>query len=87
MGDGALAVATRHIVAVEVVARHAECQEIGLVTFMFSFEFLFSYVPLAISFYGSFTNLFSIILFLICQLPKTLKTKEMLKVLQMGERN
>ena len=39
------------------------CQEIGLVAFMFFFELLFSYVPLAISFYVSFTNLFSIIPF------------------------
>ena len=42
------------------------CQEIGLVAFMFFFELLFSYVSLTISFYVSFTNLFSIILFLIC---------------------
>ena len=42
------------------------CQEIGLVALMFFFELLFSYVSLAISFYVSFTNLFSIILFLIC---------------------
>ena len=42
------------------------CQEIGLVALMFFFEFLFSYVSLAISFYVSLTNLFSIILFLIC---------------------
>ena len=42
------------------------CQEIGLVTFMFFFELLFSYVSLAISFYVSLTNLFSIIHFLIC---------------------
>ena len=39
------------------------CQEIGLVTFMFFFELLFSYVSLAISFHVSLTNLFSIILF------------------------
>ena len=43
---------------------------------MFFFELLFSYVSLAISFYVSFTNLFSIILFLICLLPETLKMKE-----------
>ena len=43
-----------------------ECQEIGLVALMFFFELLFSYVSLAISFYVSLTNLFSIILFLIC---------------------
>ena len=42
------------------------CQEIGLVAFMFFFELLCPYVSLAISFYVSFTNLFSIILFLIC---------------------
>ena len=42
------------------------CQEIGLVALMFFFELLFPYVSLAISFYVSFTNLFSIILFLIC---------------------
>ena len=42
------------------------CQEIRLVTFMFFFELLFSYVSFAISFYFSLTNLFSIILFLIC---------------------
>ena len=42
------------------------CQEIGLVAFMFFFELLFLYVSLAISFYVSLTNLFSIILFLIC---------------------
>ena len=42
------------------------CQEIGLVALMFFFELLFSYVSLAISFYVSFTNLFPIILFLIC---------------------
>ena len=42
------------------------CQEIGLVAFMFFFELLFPYVSLTISFYVSLTNLFSIILFLIC---------------------
>ena len=42
------------------------CQEIGLVALMFFFELLFSYVSLTISFYVSLTNLFSIILFLIC---------------------
>ena len=42
------------------------CQEIGLVTLVFFFELLFSYTSLAISFYVSLTNLFSIILFLIC---------------------
>ena len=42
------------------------CQEIGLVAIMFFFELLNSYVSLAISFYVSLTNLFSIILFLIC---------------------
>ena len=42
------------------------CQEIGLVALMFFFELLFSYVSLAISLYVSLTNLFSIILFLIC---------------------
>ena len=52
------------------------CQEIGLVAFMFFFELLFSYVSLAISFYVSLTNLFSIIHFLICWLPETLKVKE-----------
>ena len=39
------------------------CQEIGLVALMFFFELLFSYVSLAISFYVSLTNLFSIIPF------------------------
>ena len=39
------------------------CQEIGLVAFMFFFELLFSYVSSSISFYVSFANLFSIILF------------------------
>ena len=43
-----------------------DCQEIGLVTLMFFFELLFSYVSLTISFYVFLTNLFSIILFLIC---------------------
>ena len=52
------------------------CQKIGLVGLMFFFELLFPYVSLAISFYVSLTNLFSIILFLICRLPETLKTKE-----------
>ena len=42
------------------------CQEIGLVALMFFFELLFPYVSLATSFYVSLTNLFSIILFLIC---------------------
>ena len=42
------------------------CQEIGLVAFMFFFELLFSYVSSSISFYVFLTNLFSIILFLIC---------------------
>ena len=56
--------------------RMAECQEIGLVTFMFFFELLFSYVSLAISFYVSFTNSFSITHSLSCRLPKTIKTKE-----------
>ena len=41
-------------------------QEIGLVTFMFFFELLFSLCFFAISLYVSLTNLFSIILFLIC---------------------
>ena len=39
------------------------CQEIGLVALMFFFELLFSYVSLAISFYVSLANLFSIIPF------------------------
>src|ERR1700743_1819719 len=39
------------------------CQEIGLVAIMFFFELLFFYVSSSISFYVSFTNLFSIILF------------------------
>ena len=39
------------------------CQEIGLVTLMFFFELLFFYVSSSISFYVSFANLFSIILF------------------------
>ena len=43
-----------------------ECQEIGLVAFMFFFELLFSYVSSSISFYVFLTNLFSTILFLIC---------------------
>ena len=47
-------------------ARGGGCQEIGLVAIMFFFELLFSYVSLAISFYVFLTNLFSIILFLIC---------------------
>ena len=42
------------------------CQEIGLVAFMFFFELLFPYVSLTISFYVSLTNLLSIILLLIC---------------------
>ena len=44
----------------------SSCQEIGLVAFMIFFEPLFPYVPLAISFYVSLTNLFPIILFLNC---------------------
>ena len=48
------------------MAAECACQEIGLVTFMFFFELLFLYVSFAISFYVFFTNLFSIILFLIC---------------------
>ena len=44
----------------------SRCQEIGLVTFMFFFELLFSLCFFAISFYVSLTDLFSIILFLIC---------------------
>ena len=44
----------------------AVCQEIGLVAIMFFFELLLSYVSSSISFYVSLTNLFSIILFLIC---------------------
>ena len=43
---------------------------------MFFFELLFPSVSLTISLYVSLTNLFSIILFLICSLPETLKTKE-----------
>ena len=39
------------------------CQEIGLVALMFFFELLFSYVSSSISFYVSFANSFSIILF------------------------
>ena len=42
------------------------CQEIGLVTFMFFLELLFSYVSFAISLYVSFANLFSIIHSLTC---------------------
>ena len=49
---------------------------IGLVAFMFFFELFISLWFFTISFYVSLTNLFSIILFLICWLPKTLKTKE-----------
>ena len=45
---------------------------------MFFFELLFSYVSLAIPFYVSFTNLFSIALSLIWSLFETLKTKEKL---------
>ena len=52
------------------------CQEIGLVAIMFFFELLFLYVSLEISLYVSLANLFSIILFLICRLPETHKTKE-----------
>ena len=52
------------------------CQEIGLVALIFFFELLFSYVSLGISLYVLLTNLFSLILSLICRLPKTLKTKE-----------
>ena len=52
------------------------CQEIGLVALMFFFELLFFYVSLTISLYVFLTNLFSLILFLICQLPETLKMKE-----------
>ena len=52
------------------------CQEIGLVAFMFFFELLFSYVSSPFPSMFPLTNLFSIILFLICSLPKTLKTKE-----------
>ena len=37
------------------------CQEIGLVTFMFFFELLFSYVSSSISFYVPLINLFSIV--------------------------
>ena len=55
---------------------HASCQEIGLVALMFFFELLFSNVSLAISLYVSLTDLFLIVLFPICQLPETLKTKE-----------
>ena len=43
---------------------------------MFFFELLFSYVSLTISFYVFLTNLFSLILFFICSMPETLKTKE-----------
>ena len=43
---------------------------------MFFFELLFSYVSLATSLYVSLTNLFSLILFFICRLPETHKTKE-----------
>ena len=43
---------------------------------MFFFELLFSYVSLAISLYVFHTNLFSLVLSLICQLPETLKMKE-----------
>ena len=51
-------------------------RKLDLSQLCFFFELLFSYVSLAISFYVSPANLFSIILFFICQLPKTLKTKE-----------
>ena len=50
---------------------------------MFFFELLFSYVTLAISFYVPLTNLFSIILFLICKSPKTLKKKEEQDLIQL----
>ena len=49
----------------EVVGKDL-CQEIGLVAIMFFFELLFPYVSSSIFFYVSLTNLFSIILFLIC---------------------
>ena len=47
-------------------ARSTLCQEIGLVALMFFFKLLSSLCFLAISLYVSFTNLSSIILFLIC---------------------
>ena len=43
---------------------------------MFFFELLFLYVSLTISIYVFLTNLFSLIYFLICRLPETLKMKE-----------
>ena len=43
--------------------RDGLCQEIGLVALMFFFELLFSLCFFVISFYVSFTDLFSIILF------------------------
>ena len=42
----------------------------------FSLNFLFFYASSSISFYVSFANLFSIILFLICWSPETHKMKE-----------
>ena len=56
--------------------RETDCQEIGLVTPMFFFELS---SPMFLSQFPSMlslANLFSIIHSLICQLPKTLKTKE-----------
>ena len=43
---------------------------------MFFFELLFFLCSFAISFYVFLTDLFSIVLFLICLLPETLKMKE-----------
>ena len=50
----------------EANEERARCQEIGLVALMFFFELLFSLCFFAISLYVFLTNLFLLILFLIC---------------------
>ena len=52
-----------HFIIEDQIPAQAVCQEMGLVALMFLFELLFSYVSSSISFYVSFANLFSIILF------------------------
>ena len=53
-----------------------DCQEIGLVALMFFFELLFPYVSSSISFYVSFANLFSIILFPYLLITRDTQEKE-----------
>ena len=60
---GSLAIAHKRAEHLALKPIERICQEMGLVAFMLFFELLFFYASSSISFYVSFANLFSIILF------------------------